>query len=118
MIKTISSNGHITITGGSPSARYINNNGLLNGSVRYNNGNFEVFDGSSWMNIEGSHAFVTLSAQANDAISWALEKMMEEQKIRLAAKLNPAIQAAYENFKRSEEQLKTTIILSNNEPTS
>jgi hypothetical protein len=38
--------------------------------------------------------------------------MYEEDYIKQLAKTNPAVTAAYNNFKKAEEQLKSTIILS------
>jgi hemerythrin superfamily protein len=44
-----------------------------------------------------------------------MTKMAEDAKLEELSKKHPAIKAAYENLKRAEEQLKTTIILSKDE---
>ena len=47
------------------------------------------------------------------------QTMAEEANIKSLSEEHPAVKAAYENFRRAEEQLKATIILSKDEePTS
>ncbi len=118
MIKSLNGQNHVVVSGGNSNTRYINNQGSLSGALRYNNGNVEVFDGSVWSTLDTNHCYVDLSSQANDAINWATKKMMEEQTLTSLAQTHPAIKNAYESFKKAEEQLKTTIILSKDEQTT
>jgi hypothetical protein len=90
------------------------------GTVLYNtkNQNLEVWDGIVWQQITLSQPTVSLNSSAVDAINWAMTKMAEDAKLEELSKKHPAIKSAYENLKRAEEQLKTTIILSKDEQTT
>jgi multidrug resistance efflux pump len=88
------------------------------GMLRYHSGGrVEVYDGSSWITVSGS-ANITLNPVAEQAITWAIQKQREEQELEKLSQNHPAIQAALENLRRAEEQLKTTIILSKDEQTT
>jgi hypothetical protein len=87
------------------------------GTVLYNTKtqNLDVWDGTTWKQIAFSHPTISLNSSAVEAISWAMTKMAEDAKLEELSKKHPAVKAAYENLKRAEEQLKTTIILSKDE---
>jgi hypothetical protein len=119
MINGISVTGKYTVVhGGHNNMPYVNNNNTSAGMVRYNNGNMEVYDGTSWLLLAGSIATVGISPVAESAIEWAMKKMQEESEIEQLSSQHPAIRAAYDAFKRAGEQLKTTIILSKDEKTT
>jgi hypothetical protein len=90
------------------------------GTVLYNTKNqqLEVWDGNAWQQITMSLPTVSLNSSAVSAINWTMTKMAEDAKLEELSKKHPAISAAYENLKRAEEQLKTTIILSKDEQTT
>ena len=120
MIKQISGLGHVQVTGNNAFAPYINMSNPSSGMVRYN-GNvqqLEVYDGSIWIQFTADHAYVDLIPSANEVISWAMKKMAEEMELEKLSNSHPAVKAAYENMKRSAEQLKATIILSKDENTT
>ncbi len=117
MIKDISGNNFIQVSGSSGFTPYVNMSNPSAGMMRYN-GNvqqMEVYDGSSWLSFTSDHAYVGLDQSASAAITWALNKMAEEAELQRLAHDHPAVRAAYEVFKRAGEQLKTTIILSKDE---
>jgi hypothetical protein len=119
MINGISVTGKYTVVhGGHNNMPYVNNNNTSAGMVRYNNGNIEVYDGTTWLLMTGSVATVGISPIAEAAIEWAMKKMQEETEMEHLASQHPAIRAAYDTFKRAGEQLKTTIILSKDEKTT
>ena len=120
MIKGITGNGHVVVSGGGSSGPHVSNysNNSMVGMVRYHNNNLEVYDGVAWLTIQSSYATVDLSGAANAAITWAMNKMAEEAQLERLAHDHPAIKAAYENMKRASEQLKATIILSKDEQTT
>lgn len=107
------------ITIGHNGQTYYNNTSQpMAGMLRYHSGGrVEVFDGNSWITASGS-ANVALSPDATQAITWAIQKQREEQELEKLSKEHPAVQAALENLRRAEEQLKTTIILSKDEETT
>ena len=117
MINSITGMNQVVVNGGNSFMPYINMSNPSAGMVRYNGNNqsMEVYDGTSWLQFNHGHASIDLSANANAAIAWAMNKMAEEAELQELVKTHPAIRAAYEAFKRAGEQLKTTIILSKDE---
>jgi len=105
--------GTRTYVYGNPSAQ-----GL--GNVRYNTikQQMEVWDGITWQLLNMPMPTVSLNSSAVAAITWAMSKMAEDARLEELSKKHPSVQAAYENLKRAEEQLKTTIILSKDEQTT
>lgn len=92
----------------------------LTGQLRYmpNSNHIEYFDGHNWMPYKTNSVAITLHSDAELAIKWAYKKFKEEREIESLVKEHPAIHNAYENLKRAEKQLQTTIILSKNEQTT
>ena len=120
MIKGLSHSGrYLQVTGGNPMNPYIPPGGQSAGMLRYNtNMNMvEVYDGQVWKEVS-SYANVALTMEAEALLDWARKKRDEESQFEALAKEHPAIKAAYENLKRAETQLKTTIILSEDEKTT
>jgi hypothetical protein len=120
MITNINGGPYIAVTNGNPAGPYISNynNQSMVGMVRYNGNHVEVYDGSTWLILSTPPVTIDLTGSANAAIAWAMSKMEEEAELQRMADNHPAVKAAYENLKRSAEQLKTTIILSKNEETT
>lgn len=116
MLKTINGQGrYVMVNGGMPATTYINtSSGYMNvGQVRFNSQNqkFEVYDGFNWMEIASSHASVGLTPEAEDAITWAINRLHEERMLELKAKDNPAIADLLEQRKNIEDQIKMIDIL-------
>ena len=90
------------------------------GNVRYDTSKqqLEVYDGNVWHQLIMARPTISLNSSAVSAITWAMSKMTEEAKLEELSKTHPAIKLAYENLRRAEEQLKTTIILSKDEQTT
>ena len=114
MITGLTAGKYLTVSGSA--GTYYNNTGQpAAGTLRYHSGGkVDVFDGVSWMQV-GGYQSIDLSVDAQAALEWAMMKRREEQELERLAKESPAVKAAYENVKRAEEQLKTTIILSKDE---
>jgi len=116
MIRTLNAGSFLKVEGANHSDPYINyNNGATTGMVRYVNNTFQVYDGNIWQNIGQSYPMITLTEAATKAIDWALKEMETEAKLEELGKNSPAVQAALENFRRATDQLKATIILSQDE---
>ena len=117
MITGIMGGQYITVN--HPGGTYYNNTSMpMTGMLRYHSGGrIDVFDGNSWITVSGSST-INLSPSAEQAITWAIQKQKEEAELEKLSKEHPAVAAAYENLKRAEEQLKTTIILSKDETTT
>ena len=116
MIKTINGGTHIQISGGSASDPYIPNTSTpMVGMVRYVNNNLETYDGNTWHRLGQAFTIISLTESATKAISWAIKEMEREAQLEKMGEENPAVKAAHENFRRAAEQLKATIILSQDE---
>jgi hypothetical protein len=120
MITNINGGPYIAVTNGNPSGPYISNysNKGMVGMVRYNGSYLEAYDGTDWLILSSSPVNIELTGSASAAIAWAMSKMAEEAELQRMADNHPAVKAAYENMKRSAEQLKATIILSKDEQTT
>lgn len=121
MIKGIAAGTMIDVQGGG-SGTYVYGklDGQGIGTVLYNTKtqHLDVWDGNAWQQITLSHPTVSLNSSAVSAITWAMRKMEEDAQLEELSKKHPSVQAAYENLKRAEEQLKITIILSKDEQTT
>lgn len=117
MITNIMGGQYLTV-GHNGQTYYNNTSQPAAGMLRYHSGGrVEVYDGNSWLTCSGS-ANINLSPDAERALTWAIQKQREEQELEKLSKEHPAVQAAIENLRRAEEQLKTTIILSKDEQTT
>lgn len=111
MIKSIHGGEYIHVTGPGYAMPYINSTAPSAGMVRYRDYTFEVYDGITWVQATANAPTIDLTYEAKEAINWAMSKKSEEDTFKQFAQNNSSIRAAYENFKRAEEQLKTTIYL-------
>lgn len=110
MIKTVtSSSPHIYAAGGS-SLPYVSTNisNPVQGMLRLNGSDMEVFDGNSWLKMYMSNADVGLSGPATSAIDWAIKKMEEEKVWTELAKTNQAVKIALDNLEQARRQLDVT----------
>lgn len=116
MIKTINGSGrYMMVNGGFPATTYMNtSSGYMNvGDVRFNTNmqRLEVYDGNMWIELSTSHASVGLTPEAEDAVTWAINKLHEERMLELKAKDNPAIADLLNQRKTIDEQIKVIEIL-------
>ena len=110
MIRTVISSGsHIYAAGGS-SLPYIspNPNNPIQGMLRVNGSDMEVFDGNSWMKLYLSDANIGLNNSANEAIDWAIKRMEQEKEWEELAATNHAVKIALDNLNKAREQLDIT----------
>lgn len=82
------------------------------GMVRYNTNSqsMEVYDGSSWLNIE-AHTVVSMQPDSERALTWAKEQMHRMTKLEKMAETNPTIADALAALRHAEEQLRIVEIL-------
>ena len=116
MLKTVNGQGrYMMVNGGMPATTYVNSYSGQHGvgNVRFNTStqNLEVFDGNGWIQINSSHASVGLTPDAEDAVTWAINKLHEERMLELKAKDNPAIADLLNQRKTIDEQIKVIEIL-------
>jgi hypothetical protein len=114
MIKGLTGSKGVFVSGGNTSLQYVNQNSSnpMQGMIRVWGTDMQVFDGSSWTNIQSSYATVELDGNTQRLLDWAKSKMEEEHELQQLSKENAAVQIALDNLKRAQEQLDVTIILS------
>lgn len=107
MIKNISSSNQYITTGGGSTLPYIqyNPSNPIQGMLRINGSDMEVFDGNSWTKIYMTDANIGLNNTANSAIDWAIKKMAEEKEWAELAKSNDSVKIALENLEQARQQL-------------
>lgn len=104
----------ITVGAGNTSVPYINQNmnNPMQGMLRINGNDMQVFDGSTWINMSTSYATVGLDSDVLDIVQWARKQRDKELEYKLLAKDHPAVQNALDTIKRAEEQLELIVNLS------
>ena len=114
MIKGLIGDAYITVTGGNTSVPYINTNpnNPMQGMIRINGSDMQVFDGSMWTTMNTSYASLTLNTTYQSVLHWAMQKMQDEREIINSAKKHPAVKIALDNLEKAKQQLDVTIILS------
>jgi hypothetical protein len=93
---------------------YISQNGSAAGMVRFNTNtqSLEAFDGSVWIRIANDQN-VGLTSDAVDAIHWARDRIIKEQKIKELAKQHPGVADAVQQLQQASEQLEIMVQLVN-----
>jgi len=93
------------VSGGQTSVPYVNmsdsgtNSNPMQGMVRLNGSDMQVFDGSNWINMGSSFASVGLNPEAESLLDWAKEKRQEEMDLKIRMEKHPGLKSAYEQFK-------------------
>lgn len=105
MIKGLMGGANVVVSGGSTSVPYVNQNNTnpMQGMLRIWGNDMQVFDGNSWMTLSSSYATVELNGEAQSLLQWAREQKAKQSEREERIKKNPALQKAFENIKRAEE---------------
>ena len=111
MIRTITAGAGIHVAGSVYNAPYIDTTRASAGLVRYQAGNFEVFDGSSWLPLQSSYPQIELDGVTVEVIQWARRQMEQEKRMLELAKNNPTVADALAARQHAEEALRITIAL-------
>ena len=104
MIKGITGGANLVVNGGSASWPYINSNpsNPIQGMIRLNGNDMQVFDGVAWLTLSSSYVSVSLDAEAQDLLQWARTQRQLDLNRKTMIKNNPALQKAYESIQRAE----------------
>ena len=105
MINTIMNGAGINVIANGPSNPYIDMTRASAGMVRYNNNNFEVYDGLGWMIMSGGSIQVSLDGVTQESLQWVRRKMTEEKRLEELAKTHPAVADALVAVTQAQEQL-------------
>jgi hypothetical protein len=108
MIKGLMGTCGVTVSGGDTSLPYVNSNpnNPIQGMLRINNTNIEVFNGTAWQQLSTSYATVTLDQEVLDVIQWArTQRTMAMNRLTLAQN-NPALMKVLERMKKAEDEFE------------
>lgn len=94
----------INVQGGHTSFPYIpqNSNNPIQGMIRVNGQDLQVFDGSAWVMLSTSYSTVELNGDTQAIIQWAREQRDKQWKREQLIKDNPALQKAMEAIEKAE----------------
>ena len=108
MIKGLTGTCGVTVSAGNTSVPYVNQNinNPMQGMIRINGTDMQVFDGGSWMNLSTSYATVSLDQDTQDLLLWAkAQRTMAMNRLTLAQN-NPALMKALEKLKKAEDNFE------------
>jgi hypothetical protein len=108
MIKGLTGTRGVTVSGGDTSLPYINQNpnNPIQGMIRINNTDLEVFNGTGWQSLPSSYATVSLDQDTQDLLQWArAQRTMALNRMTLAQN-NPALMKALEKLKKAEDNFE------------
>lgn len=99
----ISSNNSVQVTDTYSNIPYVNANmsgdcRAVDGDVRYNNTNFEIFYNGCWTPVPSTVADVRLYDEDRAVLDWAKEKMRVEQKEKELLEKHPGLKSAKEKY--------------------
>ena len=105
MIKGLQGSAGLTVNGGMNSLPYIapNNNNPVQGMIRINNTDLEVFNGTGWQSLPSSYATVSLDQETQDLLLWARTQRQLEMNRATLIENNPALEKAYKAILRAEQ---------------
>ena len=104
MIKGLTGSHGIIVSGGNTNIPYIsqNLNNPIQGMIRINGTDMEVFSGTGWQTLNTSYATVSLDDETQSLLQWARTQRQLEQNRATLIKNNPALEKAHEAIKRAE----------------
>ena len=111
MIRNITGGVGITVTGSVYNTPYIDTTRPSSGMVRYVGGNFEVYDGSSWLPLQSSYPTIELDGITQEAIQWTRCRMGEEKRMLELARNHPTVADALSAQQRAEEAVRIAVAL-------
>ena len=105
MIKGIMGTPGVTVSGGNTSLPYIgsNANNPIQGMIRINNTDLEVFNGTGWQSLPSSYATVSLDQDTQDLLQWARTQRQLDMNRATLIENNPALEKAYKAILRAEQ---------------
>jgi hypothetical protein len=125
MIKGLQGITGITVSGGSTSMPYVqmsngNMSNPMQGMLRINGTDMEVFNNNTWQMLSTSYATVSLDQDTLDTVQWARKKRDEELEWQNLAATSEAVKIALDNLEQAKQQLAITTHLAKdiNETTS
>ena len=109
MIKSIVSQGpYLVVNGGYHNYPYLSPGAVGAGQLRWNTNTneMEVNDGVTWRSLGASNTTVSLTTDAQEALTWAVTKMQEERNLQQRIERHPGLRDSWEKFKIMEALCK------------
>jgi hypothetical protein len=105
MIKGLMGTTGVTVSGGNTSLPYISSNmaNPIQGMIRINGTDLEVFNGTAWQSLPSSYATVSLDQDVLDIVQWARTQRQLELNRAILIANNPALENAYKAILRAEQ---------------
>ena len=105
MIKSLTSQGpYLVINGGYHNYPYFSAGAVGAGQLRWNTNmnEMEVNDGVNWRSLGTTHTTLSLTDDAQNALTWAVTKMKEERDLQQRIERHPGLRDTWEKFKIME----------------
>ena len=117
MIKGINGGYGITVTGGNVSVPYIspNQNNPVQGMIRINGTEIEVFNGTGWQSFGSSYATVNFDDDTQSLLQWARKERTRQLERERKAQEHPSLQKALEAIERAETNFDLLDKITNSE---
>ena len=111
MIKNITPGPGIYIAANNYSTPYVDMSRHSAGMVRYNGSNFEVYNGTDWVQFSSSIPQIELDGVAQEAVQWVRRKMEQEKQMSELAKKHPTVADALLARDRAEDAVNIAVAL-------
>jgi hypothetical protein len=105
MINTILNGAGINVIDSGSSTPWIDMTRTSAGMVRYNNNNFEVYDGIHWIIMSSGMVQISLDGVSLESLQWVRRKMTEEKRLEELAKTHPSVADAIAAVAQAQEQV-------------
>lgn len=105
MIQNITPGPGIYIAANNYSTPYVDMSRSSAGMVRYNGSNFEVYNGTDWVQFSSSIPQIELDGVTQEAVQWVRRKMEQEKRLIELAKKHPTVADALAAVSYAQEQL-------------
>ena len=105
MIKSLTSHDqYLVINGGYHNYPYLSPGAVGAGQLRWNTNTneMEVNDGNIWRSLGHNNTTIELTAVAQQALSWAVDKMKEDLELHKRIARHPGLRDTWEKFKIME----------------
>ena len=111
MIKNITPGLGIYIAANNYSTPYVDMSRHSAGMVRYNGSNFEVYNGTDWVQFSSSIPQIELDGVTQEAVQWVRRKMEQEKHLLELAKKHPTVADALAARERADEVVRIAVAL-------
>jgi hypothetical protein len=96
---------YINVLGNTSSYPYVNSSSNpMQGALRIQNNDMQVFDGSGWIGIGGAYSSIGLTPEAETILDWAKKKMTEEADDAELRKKFPILDSALKEAETAKKQ--------------